>query len=118
RSTGLGVRARHVEAAERLNAHERPRDLAVEVEVPDTELATRPLQPAAVAAEHAAGQGVLRRVGELQCMVVVPSPDNGDDGPEDLLLSYDGVVGHVGEHRRLYVVARAGVLGLRAARHE
>src|SRR5690606_41691944 len=97
---------------------DRPRIVACEAEFPATEPGPPPRPPAAVAADPAAGQGVLRRVGELQRMVVVPSPDNGDDGPEDLLLSDDGVVGHVGEHRRLYVVARAGVLGLRAARHE
>src|SRR5690606_6620299 len=97
----FGVGARHIEAPERLDAHEGAGDLAVEVEVAYRELASGALEARAVATHHAACEAVEGAVGQRQCVVEVLGPHDAYHRSEDLLAG-DGRAGrNVGEDRRL-----------------
>ena len=73
-AAGLGADARELEAAERLAVDQGPGDRPVDVEVADAELALDPLDVRRAARVEAAGQGVLRAVGDSQGVVEVASP--------------------------------------------
>src|SRR5690606_27507503 len=62
-AAGLGVGARHVEAAEGMDSHQGAGALAVEVQVPHVELGARLFQVGAVPADHRSGEAVFRVVG-------------------------------------------------------
>jgi hydroxymethylpyrimidine pyrophosphatase-like HAD family hydrolase len=62
----LRADARQLEAAERLAVHQRPRDLAIDVQVADAELALHPRDVLRAARVQAARQRVFRSVGDLQ----------------------------------------------------
>src|SRR5664280_37820 len=82
---GLAVRAGHVEAAEGVDADERARALAIDVEVARAEALFRLGDPHAVPAEVRAREAVLARVRELDGVVEIARLGDSQDGPEDLL---------------------------------
>src|SRR5262249_52860009 len=100
RSPRLAADARHLEAAERLAVHQGPRDLAVDVQVADAELALDALDVLRAAGIQPARQRVRGAVGDLECLVQVGGPQDGQHGAEDLLLGDDRRRLHVGENVR------------------
>src|SRR5437773_421368 len=78
-----------------MSADQRSRALAVEVEVPDVELAPRLLEIRAAAGERRAREAVLGRVDDRQAVVEVLASQERQDGAEDLLA--------VDARRRLHV---------------
>ena len=70
-AAGLGVGARHVEAAEGMDSHQGAGALAVEVQVPHVELGARLFQVGAVPADHRSGEAVFRVVGDAESVVEI-----------------------------------------------
>src|SRR5467141_644998 len=58
-ATRLGISARHVETAERVNSNQRSRALAVEVEITNMKLASRSFELIFIGAVNRSGQSVL-----------------------------------------------------------
>src|SRR5712675_2098917 len=69
RSAGLRIRARHVEAAERMRADHRPRALAIDVQISYVKLADRLLDLVAGLSVDSARQPELRVVRNLQRVI-------------------------------------------------
>src|ERR1051326_821275 len=84
-SAGLRVGARHIEAAERMGAHDGSRAFAVDVQVADVELAPGALDLLRRRRVDGSGEPEVRTVGDAQRVVVAARLDDGQDGPEDLL---------------------------------
>src|ERR1051326_8955792 len=85
-ASGLGIRSRHIEAAERMRAHHRARALAIEVQIADVETLSGLAQMLGVVREDGAGEPVLRVVGELERVLEIARPGHRQDRSEDLLL--------------------------------
>ena len=68
-AAGFGVGAAHIEAAERVNADQRARALAVDVEVADEEFVLGLRDPGRIARVDRAGQAELGPVGDRQRVV-------------------------------------------------
>src|SRR5262249_22063856 len=100
RPSGLGAHAGELEAAEGLSADEGTGDLAGDVEIADSEVTTDAGQMLGAASEEAAGEGVLRAVGDGERLVQVLHFDDGEDGTKDLFLGDDGRGRDVGKDVR------------------
>ena len=86
RAAGLGIGARHVEAAEGMRADHRSGALAVDVEVADVELADRAIDLVARVGVDRAGQAELGVVGDFERVVEAAGLDHGQHGAKDFFL--------------------------------
>ncbi|CDN43862.1 hypothetical protein BN871_DS_00070 [Paenibacillus sp. P22] len=115
-SARLGIGARHVEAAERMDPDESAGAFAVEVQVAGKKFAAGLLQVLPAARYDRSSKAVIRIVGEFERLVEGGRLDERDNRPEDFFLRDAGLGVHVGENRRLDEIA--GRIAGAAARHE
>src|SRR5205823_4295197 len=101
---------------ERVDAHERARALAVEVEVAAMELVARELEVRAVLREHGAREPELAVVRELERVLERVGAREGEHRGEDLLLEDPRLARHVGDDRRPNI--KTALRALHAARDE
>ena len=107
-AAGLGICARHVEAAEGVRADHRSGAFAVDVQVADVELVDGAVDLVAGLGVDRAGQAELGVVGDLEGVVEAASFDHGQHGAEDLFLLELRLRRDVGEDRGLDEIAFAG----------
>src|SRR5258706_6278209 len=85
-AAGLGIRSRHVEAAERMDANKGAGAFAIEIEITDVKFTARVFQPGFVGRIDRARQAELRVIGYPQSVVIVVGLNHGEDGTKDLFL--------------------------------
>ena len=91
-STSFGSEAGHAEAAEGLSTDECAGDGSIEVEVADAELASRFRQVRRSTAENSAGQLVLGRIRDSECVVEILRVKHSEQWTEHFLCG-DAMVG-------------------------
>src|SRR5579883_2593674 len=104
---GLGVRAGHIEATERMNADQGASAFAIEVEIAHMELLLRSLYALLVVRIDRAGQAILGAVRNLQCVIEILCFDDRQYRAKDLLLGNARLWGDISDNRWLNEVARA-----------
>src|SRR5215467_6639818 len=85
-----------LEAAVGHLGHER--NMGVDPDRPEVELAGRPHRPAVILRPHAGGQPVLDPVRPAQCLLLSREALHGDHRAEDLLLDHLVVLAQAGHH--------------------
>src|SRR5579863_6713916 len=86
RPAGLRISARHVESAERMCSDHRPRAFAVDVQVPNVELADCPFDLVARTGIDRACQSEFRVIRDLKRVIEAARLDHRQHGPEDFFL--------------------------------
>ena len=86
RAAGFRAPSRQAEAAEGLPADHGPGYRPIEVEIAHAEPRERLGQVARIGREHASGERVRRRDGQVERMVEVPGPHHGEHGAEEFVL--------------------------------
>src|SRR5215212_3359252 len=112
RSAGLGVGAAETVAPEGLHADKSARYAPVEVDVACLELGPGLFQVVAVPGIDAAGEPIGGVVGCLEGLVEVASPQDREDGAEDLFPRYPRLRVHLAIDCRLHEVSLIAVAGV------
>ena len=88
----LGSDPRHFETAERMPSDDRSGASSVDVEVPDPERFSRPVDVGRASAEHGARQGIGSAIGHIQRLFKGGHLDDTQHGTKNLFLG-QAVVG-------------------------